>query len=121
METKILGLINNLAEVAAIRPKLLTAYTLTVVRDLLKSREIDVSYFAAGIVANLLAKCSEFGDNHCSWTIAEFSAKDLLNDLVCAARTLGIFCDTSSILIRDSDLLQWLNASFLFIAFNFYS
>ncbi|XP_066260786.1 protein zyg-11 homolog B-like [Euwallacea similis] len=53
IETKILGLLNNIAEVIRLREKLLTDELVCVLYDLLQSDNIDVSYFAAGIVAHL--------------------------------------------------------------------
>lgn len=56
VETKVLGLINNIAEVPHLRSCLLQISFITVLRKLLHSRQIDVSYFAAGIMAHLAAE-----------------------------------------------------------------
>ena len=50
---KVLGLLNNIAEVAWLRPSLLVEPFIQVLRSLLHSRSIEVSYFAAGIVSHL--------------------------------------------------------------------
>lgn len=56
VETKVLGLINNIAEVPHLRPCLLQLSFISVLRELLHSQQIDVSYFAAGIMAHLAAE-----------------------------------------------------------------
>jgi len=53
IETKILGLLNNIAEVARLRSSLLVDPFIQILRTLLHSASIEVSYFAAGIVAHL--------------------------------------------------------------------
>jgi len=53
IETKVLGLLNNIAEVSWLRTSLLVDPFLQVLRSLLHSKSIEVSYFAAGIVAHL--------------------------------------------------------------------
>ena len=53
IETKVLGLLNNIAEVSWLRTSLLVAPFIEVLRTLLRSSSIEVSYFAAGIVAHL--------------------------------------------------------------------
>jgi len=53
IETKVLGLLNNIAEVSWLRTSLLVAPFIEVLRTLLRSNSIEVSYFAAGIVAHL--------------------------------------------------------------------
>jgi len=53
IETKVLGLLNNIAEVAWLRTSLLVDPFIQVLRSLLHSSSIEVSYFAAGIVAHL--------------------------------------------------------------------
>ena len=53
IETKVLGLLNNIAEVSWLRSSLLVDPFLQVLRSLLHSKSIEVSYFAAGIVAHL--------------------------------------------------------------------
>jgi len=53
VETKILGLINNIAEVKTLRHRLMVDQFLSALHHLLRSPLIDVAYFAAGIVAHL--------------------------------------------------------------------
>jgi len=53
IETKILGLLNNIAEVSWLRSALLVDPFIDRLRELLHSKSIEVSYFAAGIVAHL--------------------------------------------------------------------
>lgn len=53
VETKILGLINNIAEVSSLRQRLMVDAFLVALHRLLRSPLIDVAYFAAGIVAHL--------------------------------------------------------------------
>ncbi|XP_040564607.1 protein zyg-11 homolog B isoform X2 [Lepeophtheirus salmonis] len=53
IETKILGLLNNIAEVHHLRSYLMNDSFLIILRKLLHASNIDVSYFAAGIVAHL--------------------------------------------------------------------
>ncbi|XP_050440716.1 protein zyg-11 homolog B-like [Adelges cooleyi] len=53
VETKVLGLVNNIAEVPHLRPNLFSNDIIPTLRRLLMSQQIDVSYFAAGIIAHL--------------------------------------------------------------------
>ncbi|KAL1415663.1 hypothetical protein MTO96_029083 [Rhipicephalus appendiculatus] len=53
VETKVLGLVNNIAEVPSLRSDLMKDNLMCILRNLLHSTQIDVSYFAAGIVAHL--------------------------------------------------------------------
>lgn len=62
VEAKILGLLNNIAEVKELRSHLMVDGFLEVVSKLMYSPEIEVSYFAAGIVAHLAS------DDAKSWT-----------------------------------------------------
>ena len=55
VEMKVLGLLNNIAEVPALRSGLLQVNFITCLRELLSSPSIDVSYFAAGIFAHLMS------------------------------------------------------------------
>ncbi|XP_053972033.1 protein zyg-11 homolog B-like [Hylaeus anthracinus] len=55
VETKVLGLLNNIAEVHYLRPRLMIPKFLWMLSLLLNSAHIDVSYFAAGITAHLLS------------------------------------------------------------------
>uniref|UniRef100_A0A1B6MT34 Uncharacterized protein n=1 Tax=Graphocephala atropunctata TaxID=36148 RepID=A0A1B6MT34_9HEMI len=56
VETKVLGLVNNIAEVPELRSYLLKAAFIDLLRNLLHSSQIDVSYFAAGIMAHLASQ-----------------------------------------------------------------
>lgn len=56
METKVLGLLNNIAEVEHLRRHLVERDELiAVLRRLMRSHELDVSYFSVGIFAHLLS------------------------------------------------------------------
>jgi len=59
IETKVLGLLNNIAEVTWLRTSLLVDPFINVLRKLLHSHIIEVSYFAAGIVAHLASDAAE--------------------------------------------------------------
>ncbi|XP_063962659.1 protein zyg-11 homolog B-like isoform X1 [Lytechinus pictus] len=54
LQTKVLGLINNIAEVKTLRDNLKREDFLKHCKRLLENDQIEVSYFAAGIVAHLL-------------------------------------------------------------------
>ncbi|RZF46386.1 hypothetical protein LSTR_LSTR007919 [Laodelphax striatellus] len=56
VETKVLGLVNNIAEVPALRHCLLQPKFVALLRRLVHSPQIDVSYFAAGIMAHLASE-----------------------------------------------------------------
>lgn len=56
VETKVLGLVNNIAEVPSLRSCLFQPAFIDVLRKLLHSSQIDVSYFAAGIMAHLASE-----------------------------------------------------------------
>uniref|UniRef100_T1J5A3 Uncharacterized protein n=1 Tax=Strigamia maritima TaxID=126957 RepID=T1J5A3_STRMM len=75
VETKVLGLMNNIAEVKELRPALMMENFIVGLRSLLKSSHIDVSYFAAGIIAHLAS------DGACNWTVTTISRDDVLRDL----------------------------------------
>lgn len=55
VETKVLGLLNNIAEVAHLRPRIMRQRFISMLYLLLDSIHTDVSYFAAGIAAHLLS------------------------------------------------------------------
>ena len=63
IETKVLGLLNNIAEVTWLRTSLLVDPFINILRELLISESIEVSYFAAGIVAHLASDKPE------RWTV----------------------------------------------------
>ncbi|CAL1542443.1 unnamed protein product [Lymnaea stagnalis] len=76
VETKILGLLNNIAEVKNLRHKLMREDFIMLIKQMLHGEHIDVSYFAAGILAHL---CSD-GDE--AWrSIAGLDRYDILEDL----------------------------------------
>jgi len=75
VETKVLGLINNLAEVSSLRRNLMREDVLYAMRDSLKSQHIDVSYFAAGIISHLV---TDGGD---CWTCPNMTRQEMLQDL----------------------------------------
>ncbi|XP_011688898.1 PREDICTED: protein zyg-11 homolog B-like isoform X3 [Wasmannia auropunctata] len=78
VETKVLGLLNNIAEVDHLRPRLMQPRFIKMLSRLLNSEHIDVSYFAAGIAAHLLS------DGPRSWSSmpSQPSRKQLLDKLV---------------------------------------
>ncbi|XP_055956533.1 protein zyg-11 homolog B isoform X1 [Patella vulgata] len=59
VETKILGLLNNIAEVKELRKALMREDFIMLANQLLDAEHIDVSYFAAGIVAHLASDGEE--------------------------------------------------------------
>lgn len=77
VETKVLGLLNNISEVAHLRPKLMQPTFITMLSRLLDSVHIDVSYFAAGIAAHLLSDGPE------AWTkvMSKRSRDEMLEQL----------------------------------------
>ncbi|XP_014485545.1 PREDICTED: protein zyg-11 homolog B-like isoform X2 [Dinoponera quadriceps] len=78
VETKVLGLLNNIAEVDHLRPRLMQPRFIKMLSMLLDSEHIDVSYFAAGIAAHLLS------DGPRSWYSmpSQPSREQLLDQLV---------------------------------------
>ncbi|XP_025110002.1 protein zyg-11 homolog B-like [Pomacea canaliculata] len=76
VETKILGLLNNIAEVKTLRQDLMREDFIMLVRQLLRTTHIDVSYFAAGIIAHLASDGEE------AWRdIAGMQRADILEEL----------------------------------------
>ncbi|XP_052825514.1 protein zyg-11 homolog B [Octopus bimaculoides] len=75
VETKILGLLNNIAEVEKLRYALMREDFILLVRRLLQAEQIDVSYFAAGIFAHLASDASEY------WMSSSLTRDDVLNEL----------------------------------------
>ena len=59
IETKVLGLLNNIAEVKELRAYIMDSRFIQELRKLMKSTKIEVSYFAAGIVAHLASNSCE--------------------------------------------------------------
>ncbi|XP_066996742.1 protein zyg-11 homolog B isoform X2 [Anabrus simplex] len=76
VETKVLGLINNIAEVAQLRNRLMVAEFINILRKLLHSNHLDVSYFAAGIIAHLASDGAE------NWTVACVTREQMLKELL---------------------------------------
>uniref|UniRef100_A0A671NLG4 Protein zyg-11 homolog n=1 Tax=Sinocyclocheilus anshuiensis TaxID=1608454 RepID=A0A671NLG4_9TELE len=56
IQQKILGLLNNIAEVGELHGELMVQSFLDHIRSLLHSPEVEVSYFAAGILAHLTSR-----------------------------------------------------------------
>ncbi|XP_035739277.1 protein zyg-11 homolog B-like [Vespa mandarinia] len=77
VETKVLGLLNNIAEVVHLRPRLMQTRFISMLSLLLDSVHIDVSYFAAGIAAHLLS------DGPSAWSsmLSQPSREQLLDQL----------------------------------------
>ncbi|XP_070602014.1 protein zyg-11 homolog B-like isoform X2 [Erythrolamprus reginae] len=65
IQHKALGLLNNVAEVRELHPRLMQKNFVDHVSELLNSAEIEVSYFAAGIAANLISRGEE------AWTLSQ--------------------------------------------------
>ncbi|XP_045623999.2 protein zyg-11 homolog B isoform X3 [Procambarus clarkii] len=76
VETKVLGLLNNIAEVSPLRGALINKHFVAQLKTLLWSPNVDVSYFAAGIVAHLVCASED------SWNEPGISKQDLLEELV---------------------------------------
>lgn len=75
IETKVLGLLNNIAEVEKLRYSLMINSLIEELYLLLKSEHIDVSYFAAGIVAHLAS------DGASKWSVIVYSRIEMLDAL----------------------------------------
>lgn len=75
IETKVLGLLNNIAEVERLRHSLMLNSLIEELYSLLKSEHIDVSYFAAGIVAHLAS------DGPHNWTVKGYARSTMLREL----------------------------------------
>lgn len=75
IETKVLGLLNNIAEVETLRHSLMLNSLIGELFVLLKSQHIDVSYFAAGIIAHLAS------DGEDTWTVKGHSRLEMLREL----------------------------------------
>lgn len=77
IETKILGLLNNIAEVIYLRRHLIQPKLLHQLRKLIYSDQIDVSYFAIGILAQLAS------DNNLNWSKVEnFDMDQMLQQML---------------------------------------
>ncbi|KAG0712443.1 Protein zyg-11 B [Chionoecetes opilio] len=75
VETKVLGLLNNIAEVSPLRGALINKNFLCQLELLLWSPNVDVSYFAAGIVAHLACASKD------SWKDPNTARENLLEEL----------------------------------------
>lgn len=75
IETKVLGLLNNIAEVETLRYSLMLNALIEELYFLLKSEHIDVSYFAAGIVAHLAS------DGPQNWIVCSYTRDEMLKEL----------------------------------------
>ncbi|XP_076420805.1 protein zyg-11 homolog A isoform X1 [Peromyscus maniculatus bairdii] len=74
IQSRVLGLLNNIAEVRELSPKLVTEDLLRHIISLLRSTNIEVSYFAAGVIAHLT--CDK---QH--WLSRDLQRSDLLQNL----------------------------------------
>ncbi|KAL7985077.1 hypothetical protein Chor_003647 [Crotalus horridus] len=75
IQHKALGLLNNVAEVRELHPRLMQKDFVDRVSELLNSAEIEVSYFAAGITANLLSRGEQ------AWTLSQKLRRSLIEKL----------------------------------------
>ncbi|XP_058894028.1 protein zyg-11 homolog A [Kogia breviceps] len=74
IQSKVLGLLNNIAEVRELSSKLMTEDVVKHVSSLLHSKELEVSYLAAGIIAHLTS-------DKLPWISHDLQRKALLQDL----------------------------------------
>ncbi|XP_072430424.1 protein zyg-11 homolog isoform X4 [Chiloscyllium punctatum] len=56
IQQKVLGLLNNIAEVKELHPQLMKKNFIEHISVLLHNKEVEVSYFAAGIIAHLISR-----------------------------------------------------------------
>ncbi|KAM9479409.1 protein zyg-11 homolog isoform 1-T1 [Salvelinus alpinus] len=75
IQQKVLGLLNNIAEVGELHEELMVQGFLDHIRSLLHSPEVEVSYFAAGILAHLTSR------GEAAWTLSITLRSDLLEQL----------------------------------------
>ncbi|XP_069126204.1 protein zyg-11 homolog B-like [Argopecten irradians] len=75
VETKILGLLNNIAEVRELRGFLMRTDNLILLKKLIHAEQIDVSYFAAGIIAHLASDGAE------AWLVSSTDREEILQEL----------------------------------------
>ncbi|KAJ1170241.1 hypothetical protein NDU88_002122 [Pleurodeles waltl] len=75
IQQKILGLLNNIAEVKELHSELMWKEFIDHISRLLHSAEVEVSYFAAGIIAHLISRGEE------AWTLTTTLRDDLLQQL----------------------------------------
>uniref|UniRef100_A0A7N6AUA6 Uncharacterized protein n=1 Tax=Anabas testudineus TaxID=64144 RepID=A0A7N6AUA6_ANATE len=75
IQQKVLGLLNNIAEVGELHGELMVQGFLDHISHLLHSPEVEVSYFAAGILAHLTSRGEE------AWTLSPDLRSSLLEQL----------------------------------------
>ncbi|KAM9796881.1 protein zyg-11 homolog [Syngnathus typhle] len=75
IQQKVLGLLNNIAEVGELHCELMVHTFLDHIRTLLHSPEVEVSYFAAGILAHLTSRGKD------AWTLSPELRSSLLEQL----------------------------------------
>ncbi|GAB6022081.1 hypothetical protein CHUAL_006224 [Chamberlinius hualienensis] len=75
IETKVLGLLNNIAEVKSLRVEMMRDDFIADLLRLLCSTHLDVSYFAAGIIAHLASDGDE------AWSVNYIDRVTVLNQL----------------------------------------
>ncbi|GAB5575079.1 protein zyg-11 homolog A isoform X1 [Prionailurus iriomotensis] len=75
IQSKVLGLWNNIAEVRELSSKLVTEDVVKHISSLLHSKEMEVSYFAAGIIAHLTSDTQP-------WMSHDLQRSALLQDLL---------------------------------------
>uniref|UniRef100_A0A673YQP3 Zyg-11 family member, cell cycle regulator n=1 Tax=Salmo trutta TaxID=8032 RepID=A0A673YQP3_SALTR len=75
IQQKVLGLLNNIAEVGELHVELMVQGFLDHICSLLHSPEVEVSYFAAGILAHLTSR------GEAAWTLSITLRSDLLEQL----------------------------------------
>ncbi|KAA8589280.1 hypothetical protein FQN60_012645 [Etheostoma spectabile] len=75
IQQKVLGLLNNIAEVGELHVELMVQGFLDHISTLLHSPEVEVSYFAAGILAHLTSRGEE------AWTLSPKLRSSLLEQL----------------------------------------
>ncbi|XP_025062438.1 protein zyg-11 homolog B isoform X2 [Alligator sinensis] len=75
VQHKVLGLLNNVAEVRELHSKLMWKDFIDTIGELLCSTEIEVSYFSAGIIAHLVSRGEQ------AWTLSPTQRKSLMEQL----------------------------------------
>ncbi|KAJ7423954.1 Protein zyg-11 B [Willisornis vidua] len=75
IQQKVLGLLNNIAEVKELHSELMWKDFIDHISKLLHSVEVEVSYFAAGIIAHLISRGEQ------AWTLSRSQRTSLLEQL----------------------------------------
>ncbi|KAM6305543.1 protein zyg-11 homolog B [Aegotheles albertisi] len=78
IQQKVLGLLNNIAEVKELHSELMWKDFIDHISKLLHSVEVEVSYFAAGIIAHLISRGEQ------AWTLSRSQRTSLLEQLYSA-------------------------------------